>query len=128
MTKQEFALSAMKTIEATSLTRDAFRFGRVSRLAKLIKGVGFAFLLLGLSPIASQTISLVDKGDKTPQSSPTIAQKRTLVAGQCITGEVYTMRDGTARDVYMTPRGKRFVLREKCGKFRRYYPKKLSKG
>lgn len=122
MSNKKLALQTIKSIEETSRTRSAFKYSRVRNLARMVSSLGFFALLLDLSPLAAQTLSMT--GDVA--STPYHAQKATIrkaVGRMVFTGERYTLKTGEVCDVYANIHGRKFVLRN--GK--RYYPKSLNK-
>lgn len=117
MSKQKLAIATFKSIEATSRTRDSFKYGRVKTLVKAIRGLGFAFLLFDLSPMAAQVVAMVDN---TPQTS----QMRSKVVLRGITGETFTLKSGQTCEVLIHTDGRKYILRPNG---RKYFPKRLNR-
>lgn len=121
MTTQQFALSTLKSIEATAQTRDAFKYGRVKRLAKSLIAMGYAFLLHDLSPVAAQTLAVANP----VQKEVVRASNKPKIVLRGITGQYYTMKSGIRREVFVSPTGRKFVF---TASGKKYYPKSLNRG
>lgn len=117
MTKQNFAIQALKSIEATSRTRDSFKYNRVKTLVKAVRGLGFAFLLFDLSPVAAQVVEMVDNTTQTTQNRPKVVLRG-------ITGETFTLKTGEVCEVWTHTDGRKYVVRANG---RKYFPKRLNR-
>lgn len=127
MSAQRLALQTLKSIEATSQTRSAFKFSRVSNLAKLVRVLGYGFLLFDLSPMAAQTLALIENKGGTRHGLPSVRETptpRLKIELRAITGRFYTMRNGETREVWEHTGGRLYVVRSNG---RKYFPKSLNR-
>ncbi len=127
MSAQRLALQTLKSIEATSKTRSAFKFSRVSNLAKLVRVLGYGFLLFDLSPVAAQTLAAVENKGGASHDLPSVKETMPKVALREYSGltmQTYLTRKGVVKDVYPATDGRFYIVRSNGRKF---FPKSLNK-